>query len=42
MDVEDGITGRHNKSDIYYTTEDNESIMDEVRNGNKIFGKFPI
>jgi len=28
MDVEDGAI--HNKSDIYYTTEDNESIMDEV------------
>lgn len=28
MDVEDGAI--NNKSDIYYTTEDNESIMDEV------------
>ena len=28
MDLEDG--GRHNKSDIYYTTEDAESIMNEM------------
>merc|ERR1711936_995717 len=28
MDVED--IGRHNKSDIYYTTEDNESVMNEM------------
>ena len=28
MDFEDG--GRHNKSDIYYTTEDAESIMNEM------------
>ena len=30
MDVEDG--GKHNKSDIYYTTEDAESIMNEMDN----------
>ena len=30
MDVEDG--GRHNKSDIYYTTADAESIMNEMDN----------
>jgi len=30
MDIEDG--GRHNKSDIYYTTEDAESIMNEMDN----------
>lgn len=30
MDIED--EGRHNKSDIYYTTEDAESIMNEMDN----------
>ena len=30
MDIEDG--GRHNKSDIYYNTEDAESIMNEMDN----------
>ena len=30
MDIEDG--GKHNKSDIYYTTEDAESIMNEMDN----------
>merc|ERR1719357_1825802 len=30
MDIKDG--GRHNKSDIYYTTEDAESIMNEMDN----------
>lgn len=43
MDVEDGI-GQHNKSDIYYTTEDNESIMDEIDQSmlEKQNGKTPI
>ena len=42
MDVEDGV--KHNKSDIYYTTEDNESIMDEVDQSmlEKQNGKTPI
>ena len=42
MDVEDG--GLRNKSDIYYTTEDNESIMDEVDQSmlEKQNGKTPI
>ena len=44
MDIEDGVAGRHNKSDIYYTTEDNESIMDEVDQSmlEKQNGKTPI
>jgi len=43
MDVEDGM-GKHNKSDIYYTTEDNESIMDEIDQSmlEKQNGKTPI
>ena len=42
MDVEDG--GVRNKSDIYYTTEDNESIMDEMDQSmlEKQNGKTPI
>jgi len=42
MDVEDA--GLRNKSDIYYTTEDNESIMDEVDQSmlEKQNGKTPI
>jgi hypothetical protein len=42
MDVEDG--GLRNKSDIYYTTEDNESIMDEMDQSmlDKQNGKTPI
>ena len=45
MDIEDGINGAvHNKSDIYYTTEDNESIMDEMDQSmlEKQNGKTPI
>ena len=46
MDIEDGINGGtgHNKSDIYYTTEDNESIMDEMDQSmlEKQNGKTPI
>ena len=45
MDIEDGINGgNHNKSDIYYTTEDNESIMDEMDQSmlEKQNGKTPI
>ena len=44
MDIEDGVAGKHNKSDIYYTTEDNESIMDEVDQSmlEKQNGKTPI
>jgi len=33
MDLEDG--GNHNKSDIYYTTEDAESIMNEMDDTSK-------
>ena len=42
MDVED--VGVRNKSDIYYTTEDNESIMDEMDQSmlDKQNGKTPI
>ena len=42
MDLEDG--GVRNKSDIYYTTEDNESIMDEIDQSmlDKQNGKTPI
>ena len=42
MDVEDGAV--NNRSDIYYTTEDNESIMDEVDQSmlEKQNGKTPI
>ena len=43
MDVEDGVG--HNKSDIYYTTEDNESIMNEVDSsalGGPAAAKAPI
>ena len=44
MDIEDGINGAHNKSDIYYTTEDNESIMDEMDQSmlERQNGKTPI
>jgi hypothetical protein len=40
MDLEDG--GTHNKSDIYYTTADAESIMNEMDDTNKEEGKTPI
>ena len=44
MDIEDG--GKHNKSDIYYTTEDAESIMNEMDNtamdDQQAKGKTPI
>ena len=45
MDIEDG--GKHNKSDIYYTTEDTESIMNEMDNtysddANHTQAKTPI
>ena len=44
MDLEDG--GKHNKSDIYYTTEDAESIMNEMddtnKDGQKEQGRTPI
>eukprot|EP00092_Neocalanus_flemingeri_P009191 GFUD01009892.1.p1 GENE.GFUD01009892.1~~GFUD01009892.1.p1 ORF type:complete len:761 (+),score=236.03 GFUD01009892.1:117-2399(+) len=44
MDIEDGV--KHNKSDIYYTTEDAESIMNEMddtaNDGQQAQEKTPI